>query len=77
GRGGRDGLPSLAILLYSEEDDGSAQALLDLELPSPDTLLYCLSQIRSSSSPVGVREVEAHFLFTIGVYETHWRFIRH
>ncbi|KSU89533.1 recombinase RecQ [Bacillus sp. VT 712] len=77
GRGGRDGLPSLAILLYSEEDDGSAQALLDLELPSPDTLLYCLSQIRSSSSPVGVRDVEAHFLFTIGVYETHWRFIRH
>ena len=77
GRSGRDQQNSIAILLYAEGDDDFAHSLLEIELPSSDTILYCLSYLRNHDQAIPLKQVESHFLYTVGVQETHWRFIRY
>jgi ATP-dependent DNA helicase RecQ len=77
GRSGRDQRNSIAILLYAEGDDDFAHSLLEIELPSSDTILYCLSYLRNHDQAIPLKQVESHFLYTVGVQETHWRFIRY
>ncbi|TYR82557.1 RecQ family ATP-dependent DNA helicase [Priestia megaterium] len=77
GRSGRDGEDSIAILLYHEGDDELAYSLLEMELPSSDIVFYCLSTLRTNKQAMSLKKVEDHFLFTIGIQETHWRFLRY
>ena len=77
GRSGRDQQNSIAILLYAEGDDDFAHSLLEIELPSSDIILYCLSYLRNHDQAIPLKQVESHFLYTVGIQETHWRFIRY
>ncbi len=75
GRAARDGKPSLAILLYSEEDQGLARMLIEGQ-QIPD---YQLKQILDEILQIADwnPQVEQMMIERVGCHEIAWRTIRY
>lgn len=81
GRAGRDGNPSLAVLLYSPGDHDIPELLIQSELPANEQVWQALQFLYQSSSgqpflPVS-RDKETELMAAAAIQETHWRYIKH
>lgn len=77
GRAGRDGEPSLCILLHTPNDKLIPKKLIENELPSKEELNIVLQQMKQLSlqdATIPVTNLEAMETFQIS--ETKWRFLR-
>jgi len=76
GRAGRDGQPSIAILLYAEGDEQLQSFLAEGELPSIQQLETFFSQAGRQNSEIGMKEETVGKIFTtIGFSETQSRWM--
>ncbi|WP_077618636.1 RecQ family ATP-dependent DNA helicase [Bacillus sinesaloumensis] len=80
GRAGRDGQPSVGILLYSEVDREIPQGLLKYEFPTKDqtrlVIEYMNHEIQTKGKFTNTKAVEEHFFTAFSVNEVQWRFIQ-
>ena len=77
GRAGRDSLPSIAILLVSEEDHVFPLALIEDELPSHEQLLAFYTYLeRQQEKTIRIDDVISNaWKMTFGFREPQWQFI--
>ncbi|MDT8860053.1 ATP-dependent DNA helicase [Alkalihalobacillus sp. MEB130] len=75
GRAARDGKPSVAILLYCEEDSGLNRLLLEGDRLTDEQLRELLQQVRHV--PKWTNEVERKLQLRIGCSDISWRTIRY
>lgn len=77
GRAGRDGAPSLAHLIFTEQDFSYSYSLVERELPTNKAVLQIMQVIQSISvkSSIWDEEWVATFLQTHGISEIHWRYV--
>ncbi|MCC3358286.1 RecQ family ATP-dependent DNA helicase [Bacillus sp. REN16] len=80
GRAGRDGNPSVAILLYHETDHEIPQSLIKYELPTNEQTQFVIQYINQDIKEKGqfsyTKTVEDYFLNVFSVSEVQWRFIQ-
>lgn len=77
GRAGRDGKPSLCVLLHTPNDKLIPKKLIENELPSKEELnivLQKLKQLSLQDASIPASDLEAMEIFQIS--ETKWRFLR-
>ncbi|WP_368651980.1 ATP-dependent DNA helicase RecQ [Ornithinibacillus sp. 4-3] len=78
GRAGRDGEPSLSILLYAEHDQLLPRRIITNELPTKEQITVVFQQLKQLALqkqllPKQVKEIEK----MLGIEEIHWRFINY
>lgn len=76
GRAGRDGNPSIAILLHAPSDQELPEALIQQEFPSKDELEHILTLLKDNVSTQQEINEEELLTFTT-ISETGWRFIKY
>ncbi|WP_246942271.1 RecQ family ATP-dependent DNA helicase [Bacillus pinisoli] len=76
GRAGRDGLPSIGILLHSPSDQELPEALIQQEFPSKDELEHIVATIKNNV-PLHQLIKEDELLAFSTINETGWRFIKY
>ncbi|MEH7224245.1 ATP-dependent DNA helicase RecQ [Bacillus sp. JJ1566] len=80
GRAGRDGNPSVAILLYHEMDHEIPEVLIKYELPTKEqtqlVIEYINQDINEKGKFIYTKTVEDYFLTVLSVSEVQWRFIQ-
>lgn len=80
GRAGRDGDPSVAILLYHEMDHEIPQSLIKYELPTKEqtqlVIEYINQEIKEEGHFIYTKTAEDYFLTVFSVSEVQWRFIQ-
>ncbi|MFB6465969.1 RecQ family ATP-dependent DNA helicase [Cytobacillus sp. Hz8] len=77
GRAGRDGKPSLAILLYSDGDEQLAFQLIEREIPRREQLDWIYQKLQEN--PKLLEEIESNaenICSSIGASEIQWRIIQ-
>ncbi|WP_449536788.1 RecQ family ATP-dependent DNA helicase [Ferdinandcohnia sp. Marseille-Q9671] len=81
GRAGRDGKPSVAVLLHSEHDHEIPQFLIKYEFPSTEqtgqVIEYINFQIKKNGSFSISKTMEDYFLTSFNITEIQWRFIKY
>lgn len=77
GRAGRDGKPSVAILLYSKEDRALPTHLIEAELPNQHQLRQTLLEISYWEGYYLTQANEAKLLNNLPLTETVWRFLKY
>lgn len=75
GRAGRDGKPSIAILLYCDEDHELARSIVLHDLPSVEEWDLLFRLLTDSSKRPTYDELEQIMVETYGISEVKWRFI--
>ncbi|MGO4888217.1 RecQ family ATP-dependent DNA helicase [Anaerobacillus sp. MEB173] len=78
GRAGRDGENSVAILLFSNDDEPLPQLLINQEFPDEeqiDHLFRSLLQIEKTGGSF-TKEVEERVMLEVGLGDTVWRFLQ-
>lgn len=74
GRAGRDGKPSIAILLYANGDENLALQLAESELPSPSQLEWLLNQLANCTTLENVTRMLSEELRQFGGFtENQWK----
>ncbi|MEH7236892.1 RecQ family ATP-dependent DNA helicase [Bacillus sp. JJ1562] len=80
GRAGRDGNPSVAILLHHEMDHEIPQSLIKYELPTKEqtqlVIEYINQEINEKGKFIFTKTVEEYFFTVYSVSEVQWRFIQ-
>ncbi|TCP31679.1 ATP-dependent DNA helicase RecQ [Scopulibacillus darangshiensis] len=74
GRAGRDGLPSAAVTLYTDEDDLLPQALIEKEYPDQPMLLRILNRMEATGAKAGTKGCFS-IMMEEGASETAARFL--
>lgn len=81
GRAGRDGNTSIAILLYSPNDEEIPEQLIQYELPSIPAIRSTLNslneKLKLNKNLHITKELEEEIVNTADVNENYWRFIKH
>ncbi|MFD0048553.1 RecQ family ATP-dependent DNA helicase [Actinomycetes bacterium NPDC127524] len=78
GRAGRDGLESLAVLLYSDGDEGLPIRLLEQQFPLPAQMEAVFSYIKNNGgNPDVMLQEEERLMMAYSLNETQWGFIKH
>ncbi|MBW7649613.1 ATP-dependent DNA helicase RecQ [Anoxybacillus sp. ST4] len=62
GRAGRDGNESIAVLLYAPGDEQLGQAMIDIEFPTIEQIVYALHALRSEQKETGLTDVQQRLL---------------
>lgn len=76
GRAGRDGKPSIAILLYSEGDEQLAYQLIEREIPSLAQIEWIYREIQMDPNLIEhIEEKSIEICSYIGASETQWRIL--
>lgn len=80
GRAGRDGKPSVAILLHSDIDREIPQNLIKNEFPTEEqtwqVIQYINQEIKEKGKFINTKLVEEYFYTAFNVSEVQWRFIQ-
>ncbi|MBE4910323.1 RecQ family ATP-dependent DNA helicase [Bacillus luteolus] len=81
GRAGRDGNKSIAILLYSPNDEEIPEQLIHYELPPTQSIRTILNSLNEKLKNNGnlhiTRETEEEIINKAEVNENYWRFVKH
>ncbi|WP_010284297.1 RecQ family ATP-dependent DNA helicase [Bacillus timonensis] len=81
GRAGRDGKPSVAILLHSDIDREIPEALIKHEFPTKEqteqVIKYINQEMKEKGKFINTKTVEEYFHTTFSVSEVQWRFIQY
>lgn len=80
GRAGRDGEPSIAILLCSPLDHDLPLTIIEEELPNEQQIRFLFSLLRETAlqkKVLSLEDIEEICYNTAGLNEQYWRFIRY
>ena len=80
GRAGRDGEPSIAILLCSPLDNDLPLTIIEEELPNEQQIRFLFSLLRETAlqkKVLSLEDIEEICYNTAGLNEQYWRFIRY
>ncbi|MGM9987534.1 MAG: RecQ family ATP-dependent DNA helicase [Bacillaceae bacterium] len=78
GRAGRDGNPSVAILLYMNGDSQLPQFMIEEELPNCEAVkVICTILYGYKDEMLLSRQREEELLRELGIPEVHWRFLKY
>lgn len=79
GRAGRDGRPSISLMLYGIKDANIPKNMIENELPTPEELRVVLGVLKGFSEkniPLPNNESDQEFYNLMQINEIKWRFLR-
>lgn len=62
GRAGRDGNESIAVLLYAPGDEQLGQAMIDMEFPTMEQIVYALHALQNGQKETGLTDVQQRLI---------------
>ncbi|KEF40583.1 ATP-dependent DNA helicase RecQ [Schinkia azotoformans MEV2011] len=77
GRAGRDGNPSLAILLYCNDDHDLAKSIVLHDLPNDEEWSLVFTLVSNSKQKPSLHELELLMYERYGISEIKWRFMKY
>ncbi len=77
GRAGRDGNPSVAILLYCNEDHDLAKSMVLHDLPNDEEWSLVFTLVSNPKQKSSLHELETLMYERYGISEVKWRFMKY
>ena len=77
GRAGRDGNPSIAILLYCNEDHDLAKSIVFHDLPNDEEWTLVFTLVSKPKQKPSLHDIELLMYERYGISETKWRYMKY